>query len=136
MKNVKSTIYTAIASLLSSIEVDAVPITYFVDYFGEQEKGIYLESYQAEDESTKHYFSSLVTIVLVCFSKSVSTTTGISEEVLDLLKASVNSTITLADGWQATYTEIPLVNTDTIQVAGVTEHRDYIRLRMKIDVKS
>jgi len=133
MKDVKTIVLTAINTLLDDVQVDGTDIPYFADYFGEEQQGIYLETYQAEDESSKHFFSSLVTLNIVTFSKSITTTTAITTEVLGKLKASVNSTITLGSGWKATYTVVPLVSSQTGKASGIVEHRDSIRIVLRVD---
>jgi hypothetical protein len=133
MNNIKEIVLTAINTLLDDVQVSSVDIPYFADYFGEVEKGIYLETYQAEDESSKHFFSSLVTLDIVTFSKSITTTTAITSEVVAKLKASVGSTITLSTGWQATYTTIPLITSQSGKASGIVEHRDNIRVVLRID---
>lgn len=136
MKDFKEIIYTTLNTTLGSVEVDGASIPYFADYFGEQDAGIYIESCTIEDASDKHNFGCVATVELITFSKNITTTTHITREVLELLRASVNSTLQLSEeGLQATYTEVPILSTTSNQVAGVTEHRDNIRLVIRIDVE-
>ncbi len=138
MKNIKGIVYHTLNSLLSgSVIVDDAAVKYYVGYFGTSDSGIYIESYRSDDVSSKHFFAEEVTIDIVTFSKSITTTTSITREVIGILKASVRSTLQLCDEtWQATYTQIPIVTSITDQREGIPVHRDTIRLQMRIDKRN
>jgi hypothetical protein len=130
---VKGIVLKKIKTLLTDLEVGDDAITYFPDYFGKLDKGINLEGYQQDDESSKHSFGCMVNITLNTFSRSITTTTAITRAVLLALKASVNSTIQLSDGWQATYTLTPSVTSLKDSDDTQTVHRDVIRLQVRVD---
>jgi hypothetical protein len=132
---VKGIVLTEINTLLSNVSVNGTSIPYFADYFGEQSEGIYIQSYQQEADGSKHHFGNLVTIELSIFSGSIEHTTAITGEVQEILKASVDSTLTLSDGWQATYTEIPLITSTVENNNGEVRHRDTVRMVLQVDEK-
>jgi len=135
---VKGILLEAMKTLLNGITVDGDSITYFADFFGEVEEGIYLESIQIESDNSKHWFGNNVFISINTFSKGqgIDRTTAITREVMRTLRASVTSTIQLSGGWQATYTNIPSVSSFHESEGGVSVHRDVIRLQVRVDERS
>jgi ribosomal protein L25 (general stress protein Ctc) len=132
---IKELVLAQITTLLNgTITVGTTTIPYFVDYFGEQKQGIYMQTYTQDDESSKHYFAAIVGIELVVFGKG-KTPDFVAEatrKVMQALKASVNATIQLTGDHKATYTVIPNVTSFT-EYDNETTHRDTIRITLRVD---
>ena len=136
MKEAREAVLKSIYGVLNgTIVVDSLTIPYYIDYFGNQEYGIYKQSYRGEADGTKHHFSEMATIEIVCFArgKSEDFVAEMSRRVRGALKASVNSTLTLVGDLQATYTWVNNINCTTEIDDGQTMHRDVISLIVRID---
>jgi hypothetical protein len=136
--DVKKIVVEAVTTLLSSVTVGTDAIPFYTDYFGDVDEGIYFEALQIEQDDSKHWFGNMVTMDINTFSKgqNMDRTTAITRAVLLILKASVNSTIQLTGGWQATYTKVPLISSYHEFENGQTTHRDVIRFQIRVDEKS
>lgn len=132
---IKEIVLSAVNTLLNgTIVVDTLTVPYFMDYFGEQKYGIYMQTYSQDDESSKHSFSVMVSLEIIIFGKG-KTPDFVSEatrRVIQALKASVNDTIQLSSGYKATYTTIPSV-TSFAEYDSETVHRDTVRVSMRVD---
>lgn len=136
MKEAREAILTKLNELLTdAITVDGLTIPYYADAFGDQPYGIYKESYRGEADNSKHHFAEIAFINLVCFARGQSEAfvAEMSRKVRGVLQASVNSTIALTDGLQATYTRFNSIVSLTELDNGVTVHRDTLELQLRID---
>ena len=131
MKALKTVLYNQIA-------VNGEVVQYYVDYFGDKDMGIYLQSYQGDNADNKHFEGELATITLVVFAKNktVDFVAEASRKVRQLLKASVTGTIALVDGYNATYTNVVVMSSETLNNDGAIEHRDSIRFEIMINVNT
>lgn len=122
-------------ALHNTISVDGETISYFTDYFGNKQNGIYLNIYQGDEDGCKTSFSQNVRIELVIFGKgkTVDFVAEITRKVMQALKASVDATLTLNDGYKATYTKLPKVLSYTELESGVTVHRDILSVDIRVD---
>jgi hypothetical protein len=133
---IKEIVLKSVKTLLhNTIVVSTETIPYYTDYFGDSSVGIYLESYSAQDESTKHFYANMVTLEFSIFGKGKSTdfVAEATRRVMLALKASVRATITLNSGYQATYTQLPAVTSFTEYENGEAVHRDLLRVSIRVD---
>ena len=138
MKDAREEILKKLYTLLNgTITVNGLSIPYYTDGFGNDEYGIYKQSYLGNEADSKHHFGEVANIELVCFArgKSEDFVAEISRKVRGILKASVSGTIELDNGLQATYTRVNSIDCATNEFEGATEHRDIIRLELRIDEK-
>ena len=129
MKALKTVLY-------NQVTVNGEVVQYYVDYFGDKDRGIYLQSYQGDNADNKHFEGELATITLVVFAKGkgkVDYVAEASRKVRQLLKASVADTIALGDGYNATYTNVVVMSSETLNSDGAIEHRDSIRFEIMIN---
>ena len=136
MHGQRESLLRALTTLLSgSVTVNGESIPYYADYFGSQEVGIYLQSYQGDNADNKHFEGELATITLVVFAKNrtVDFVAEASRKVRQLLKASVTGTIALDGGYNATYTNVVVMSSETLNNGGAIEHRDSIRFEIMIN---
>jgi hypothetical protein len=133
---VKGLVLKAIKSLLyNTITVSGETVEYYSSAFGDKSSGIFLQSYKADEDGCKTSFSQNITLELSIFSKNktIDFTTSATEKVMQAIKASVNSTITLGSGYKATYTTIPNVSSYVENDNGLTVHRDILRICVRVD---
>ena len=128
MKALKTVLY-------NQVTVNGEVVQYYVDDFGDKDRGIYLQSYQGDNADNKHFEGELATITLVVFAKgeTVDYVAEASRKVRQLLKASVADTIALGDGYNATYTNVVVMSSETLNSDGAIEHRDSIRFEIMIN---
>lgn len=131
MKALKTVLY-------NQVTVNGEVVQYYVDYFGDKDRGIYLQSYQGDNADNKHFEGELATITLVVFAKwkTVDYVAEASRKVRQLLKASVADTIALGGGYVATYTNVVVLSSETLNSDGAIEHRDSIRFEIMINVNT
>ena len=131
MKALKTVLY-------NQVTVNGEVVQYYVDDFGDKDRGIYLQSYQGDNADNKHFEGELATITLVVFAKgeTVDYVAEASRKVRQLLKASVADTIALGDGYSATYTNVVVLSSETLNSDGAIEHRDSIRFEIMINVNT
>ena len=133
---IKEIVLKAINTLLNdTVVVSTLTVPYYADGFGNSDYGIFLQSYQAEDDSNKHTWSNRVTMDFEIFGigKTSDFVSEATRKVMILLKASVASTIQLSDGYQATYTTMPSVSSFSEMQDGTITHRDVLRLVVRVD---
>lgn len=133
---IKEIVLKAIKTLLhETIVSGTTTVSYYTDYFGDKDCGIYLESYSADDSGSKHYWGNMVTLEFSIFGKgkTIDFVAEATRKVMLALKASVRATITLSDGYQATYTQLPAVSSFTELENGLTVHRDLLRVTIRVD---
>jgi len=128
LKKIKTLLY-------DQVEVDSLTIPYYSGYFGNAEYGIYVLSYREEEDDNKHKFASLVTVELGIFGqdKTVDFVAEITRNVRQIIKASIDSTIQLSDGYEATITTIPMLSTYTELIDGKTTYRDVLQVGLRVD---
>lgn len=122
-------------ALTGTVLVDAVAVKYFTANVGNASRGIFLTQYQENGEDNKHKHSATVFFTIQCFDKSdsVEAIVSISEQVKNIVKASVTSTIELGGNLSATVTKSPVANLYQEQNNGITTHRCDIRFELLID---
>lgn len=136
MHGQRESLMKALTTLLyNTVTVGGEVVPYYVDYFGNKDTGIYLQSYQGDNADNKHFEGELATITLVIFARNrtVDFVAEASRKVRQLLKASVTGTIALEDGYNATYTNVVVMSTETLNNDGAIEHRDSIRFEIMIN---
>ena len=128
LKQIKTLLY-------NQIIVSDETVQYYVGYFGDKTSGIYLQSYRGDNASNKHTEGELATFELVVFGKdkTVDFVSEASRKVKGKLKASVHSTLSLGNRYQATYTDVKSTFSETFSTDGVLEHRDTITFEVMIN---
>ena len=136
---IREAVQQALKTILhDTIVVDTLTIPFYLSYFGASDYGIYLESYQYDDDSMKQYYGGTASIDLVIFGKDRTPdfVAEITRRVMLAIKASVNDTIQLASGWQATVTQLPNVRSFTEGDEAAVVHRDTLRVTIRVDENS